>query len=79
MKYDNYKIENLFFASNEVANWSIEEKREFLETCPENEHLSEAIEEVKRFREADKNGEIAQIIEKHSEVLSMVARVCDVR
>lgn len=58
MKYDNYKIENLIFASNEVANWSIEEKREFLESCPENEHLSEAIEEAKRFREADENGEI---------------------
>lgn len=58
MNYANYDINSLLFMSGEADKWTVEQKREFLETCPENEHLLEAIEEAKRFREADKNGEL---------------------
>ena len=41
MKYADYKIENLVFMKG-TDGWSIEEKKEFLETCPENEGPSKS-------------------------------------
>lgn len=51
MKYADYKIENLVFMKG-TDGWSIEEKKEFLDTCPENEGLSKTIEDLKELNTA---------------------------
>lgn len=51
MKYADYKIENLVFMKG-TDGWSIEEKKEFLESCPENADLKNTIEDLKQLNEA---------------------------
>ena len=52
MKYENYKIENLIFLKKETEKWGETEKREFLESCPENESLPTIIEQLKVLKQA---------------------------
>ena len=51
MKYENYKIENLVFM-NGTDGWSMDEKKEFLETCPENGGLQKTLEDLKALKTA---------------------------
>lgn len=55
MKYETYKIENLVFMKG-TDNWSIDEKKEFLETCPENSELAKTIEGLKELKTALDDG-----------------------
>lgn len=48
MKYENYKIESLIFMKG-TDEWTIDEKREFLETCPENADLPRLINEMRNL------------------------------
>ena len=56
MKYEDYKKENLIFIKKD--NWTKEEMKEFLDTCPENIHLTEILDELKKLSEAIDNGEV---------------------
>ena len=56
MKYADYKIENLVFLKKETDTWSLEEKKEFLETCPENAGLKDTIEQLKEISQAIEDG-----------------------
>lgn len=57
MTYENYKIENLTFMKG-VDGWSFAEKKEFLETCPENKTLAETIRQLKDLKTAIECGEV---------------------
>lgn len=56
MKYEEYKVENLTFSTKE--DWTEEEKKEFLDTCPEGKDTPEKIEVLYALLEAIKNGEV---------------------
>lgn len=56
MKYADYRKEDLVFIKKE--DWTREEMKEFIDTCPENEHLAEVLEELKGLSEAIDAGEI---------------------
>ena len=56
MKYADYKKEDLIFVKKD--NWTKEEMKEFLDTCPENIHLTEILDELKKLSEAIDNGEV---------------------
>ena len=58
MKYADYRIEDLVFLKKETEKWNINEKREFLETCPENAGLVDTITQLKEVRQAIKDGVI---------------------
>ena len=60
MKYENYNIEDLVFLKKETEKWSINEKREFLETCPENSKLKDTLEQLKEIKQALEDGTIKQ-------------------
>ena len=57
MKYADYRIENLTFMKG-VDGWSFAEKKEFLETCPENKTLAETIRQLKDLKTAIERGEV---------------------
>ena len=56
MKYADYKKEDLVFVTKK--NWTKKEMQEFLDTCPENEHLDDVLKELEKLSEAINNGEI---------------------
>ena len=59
MTYNEYKIENLTFLKG-TKDWTIEEKREFLETCPENKGLDKTLEDLKELKKALEEGLVKQ-------------------
>ena len=58
MKYADYRIEDLVFLKKETEKWNINEKREFLETCPENKTLADTIRQLKDLKTAIECGEV---------------------
>ena len=56
MKYEDYKVENLTFLTKE--DWTEEEKKEFLDTCPEGKDTPEKIEALYALLDAIDNGEV---------------------
>lgn len=52
MNYADYKMENLVFLKGEADNWTEDEKREFLDTCPESKNLEQIIEELRDIKTA---------------------------
>lgn len=56
MRYEDYKVENLTFSTKE--DWTEEEKKEFLDTCPEGRDTPEKIEVLYSLLDAIDNGEI---------------------
>ena len=57
MKYADYKIEKLIFLKG-TDDWSVEQKKEFLDTCPENADLEKTIEDLKQLNEAIIDGTV---------------------
>lgn len=60
MKYADYKKENLVFLKKETDTWNANEKREFLETCPENAGLEDTIGQLKELLQAIKDGVVKE-------------------
>lgn len=58
MKYADYKREDLIFLKKTTDRWTINEKKEFLDSCPENEGLAETIEQLKALAQALEDGEV---------------------
>ena len=56
MRYEDYKVEDMVFTNKE--DWTEEEKREFLDTCPEGKGTPEKIEALYSLLDAIDNGEI---------------------
>lgn len=56
MKYEDYKVENLIFLTKE--DWTEEEKKEFLDTCPEGKDTPKKIEALYYLLDAIDNGEV---------------------
>lgn len=56
MNYTNYDINSLVFMSGEADKWTVEQKREFLDTCPENRNFLARVEEVRKLQTAINDG-----------------------
>ena len=52
MNYADYKKENLVFLKGEADKWSVDEKKGFLDTCPESKNLEQIVEELKDIKTA---------------------------
>lgn len=58
MRYEDYRVEDQVFTNKE--DWTDEEKREFLDTCPESKDTNEKVKELRKFIEDVENGVIKQ-------------------
>lgn len=58
MNYNEYKIEDLTFLKETYKDWTTEEKKEFLDSCPENSGLPKTIEDLKGIKAAIESDEI---------------------
>ena len=56
MRYEDYKVEDMVFTNKE--DWTEEEKKEFLDTCPEGKDTPEKIEALYALLDAIDNGEV---------------------
>lgn len=56
MRYEDYIVEDMVFTNKE--DWTEEEKREFLDTCPEGKGIEEKVEILNGLLEAIESGEL---------------------
>jgi hypothetical protein len=60
MRYENYKVEELVFLKGIYKDWTDEEKREFLDTCPESnrEDTDQTVKDLERLLTAIESEEV---------------------